>query len=102
MRPITVTIQGQRCSPDLSFIERLLAEHPDWGRSRLSVALCEQWNWRGANGQLKDMACRSLLCCAWSARARSGYHRGNASPPTATATAPRRGFPMAASLSSLR
>lgn len=61
MHPIMVTIQGQRCSPDLSLIERLLSEHPDWGRSRLSVALCEQWNWRAANGQLKDMACRSLL-----------------------------------------
>jgi len=61
MHPIMVTIQGRRCSPDLSVIERLLAEHPDWGRSRLSVALCEQWNWRAANGQLKDMACRSLL-----------------------------------------
>ena len=61
MDPILVTIQGRRCAPDLSLIQRLLAEHPDWGRSRLSVALCEQWNWRGANGQLKDMACRSLL-----------------------------------------
>jgi hypothetical protein len=61
MDPILVMIQGRRCAPNLSVIERLLAEHPDWGRSRLSVALCEQWNWRAANGQLKDMACRSLL-----------------------------------------
>ncbi|WP_462322826.1 hypothetical protein [Halochromatium sp.] len=38
-----VTIQGRRCSPDRSLIERLLSEQPDWGRSRLSVALCEQW-----------------------------------------------------------
>lgn len=61
MDPILVTIQGRRYAPDLGLIQRLLAEHPDWGRSRLSVALCEQWNWRAANGQLKDMACRSLL-----------------------------------------
>lgn len=61
MHPIMVTIQGRRYSPDLSLIQGLLSEHPDWGRSRLSVALCEQWNWRAANGQLKDMACRSLL-----------------------------------------
>jgi hypothetical protein len=61
MHQIMVTIQGRRCTPDIGFIERLLSEHPDWGRSRLSVALCERWDWRAANGQLKDMACRSLL-----------------------------------------
>ena len=61
MHQIMVTIQGRRGSPDIGLIERLLSEHPDWGRSRLSVALCELWNWRAANGQLKDMACRSLL-----------------------------------------
>lgn len=61
MHQIMVTIQGRRCSPDIGLIERLLSENPDWGRSRLSVALCELWDWRAANGQLKDMACRSLL-----------------------------------------
>jgi len=61
MHQIMVTIQGWRRSPDLGLIERLLSENPDWGRSRLSVALRELWDWRAANGQLKDMACRSLL-----------------------------------------
>ena len=61
MHEIMVTIQGRRCSPDVGLIRRLLSEHPDWGRSRLSVALCELWDWRAATGQLKDMACRSLL-----------------------------------------
>lgn len=61
MHQIMVTIQGRRCSPDIGLIERLLSEHPDWGRSRLSVALCERWDWRADNGRLKDMACRSLL-----------------------------------------
>jgi len=61
MHQIMVTIQGRRCSPDIGLIERLLSENPDWGRSRLSVALCELWDWRAANGQLNDMACRSLL-----------------------------------------
>jgi len=56
-----VTIQGQRFSPNIGLIEQLLAENPGWGRSRLSVRLCELWDWRAANGQLKDMACRSLL-----------------------------------------
>jgi len=56
-----VTIQGRRFCPDSGLIEQLLAENPGWGRSRLSVKLCELWDWRAANGQLKDMACRNLL-----------------------------------------
>lgn len=65
-----VTIQGQRFCPDIGLIEQLLAENPGWGRSRLSVKLCELWDWRAANGQLKDMACRNLLLptaseCGW-------------------------------------
>jgi hypothetical protein len=51
MHQIMVTIQGQRRTPDVGLIRRLLAEHPDWGRSRLSVALCELWDWRADNGQ---------------------------------------------------
>lgn len=61
MEQIMVTIQGERFSPDIGLIEHLLAENPGWGRSRLSVKLCELWDWRASNGRLKDMACRSLL-----------------------------------------
>jgi len=61
MEHLMVTIQGQRFCPDIGLIEQLLAENPGWGRSRLSVKLCELWDWRAANGQLKDMACRNLL-----------------------------------------
>ncbi|HZK87571.1 MAG TPA: Druantia anti-phage system protein DruA [Anaerovoracaceae bacterium] len=42
-------------------IKKLLAENPDIGRSKLSVMLCEIWNWRSPNGQTKDMSCRDLL-----------------------------------------
>ena len=61
MEQLMVTIQGRRFCPDIGLIEQLLAENPSWGRSRLSVKLCELWDWRAANGQLKDMACRNLL-----------------------------------------
>lgn len=37
----------------------LVAGHPDWSRWRLSVHLAQLWNWRGASGQLKDMAART-------------------------------------------
>lgn len=56
-----VTIQGRRFFPDITVIEELLAENPGWGRTRLSVELCEQWDWRNPSGQLRDMACRNLL-----------------------------------------
>lgn len=46
---------------DLTAIISLIAEHPDWSRWRLSKHLSEEWDWRNAGGQLKDMACRSLL-----------------------------------------
>ena len=55
-------VQG-RCvgSAELSEIRALLSAHPEWGRSRLSVALCERWGWRDGRGRVKDIAARSLL-----------------------------------------
>jgi hypothetical protein len=46
---------------DLEFIRRLIAEHPEASRRRLSALLCEAWNWRQPNGELRDMVCRSLM-----------------------------------------
>ena len=55
-------VRGRRIGPaELSEIRALLSAHPEWGRSRLSVALCELWNWRDGTGRLKDIAARSLL-----------------------------------------
>lgn len=55
-------LQGRELGPvDLGLIRQLLFEHPDWSRRRLSQELCEEWNWRNAAGQLKDMASRTLL-----------------------------------------
>ena len=42
-------------------IQRLLAKNPSWHRTKISRELCKLWNWRNANGQLKDMSCRTLL-----------------------------------------
>jgi hypothetical protein len=61
MKQIMVTIRGRQFCPNISVIEKLLGENPGWGRTRLSVKLCELWDWRAPNGQLKDMACRNLL-----------------------------------------
>jgi hypothetical protein len=47
--------------PDVRFIRELIAAHPDASRNRLSILLCEAWDWRQANGQLRDGVCRSLM-----------------------------------------
>lgn len=42
-------------------VRQLIAGNPSWGRRRLSMELCQLWNWRSPIGQMKDMACRDLL-----------------------------------------
>jgi hypothetical protein len=46
---------------DVEFIRQLIAAHPDSSRRALSQKLCEAWNWRQPNGQLRDVVCRGLL-----------------------------------------
>ncbi len=45
----------------IDFIRKFIAENPDKGRTRLSIMLCEIWNWRDAKGRTKDMSCRDML-----------------------------------------
>ncbi len=57
-----MTIQGRHITLDnITQINQLILEHPDWHRTRLSKELCQLWNWRNAKGDLKDMSCRNLL-----------------------------------------
>jgi hypothetical protein len=46
---------------DIELIRSLLAVQPALNRARLSRAVCEQLNWRRADGRLKDMSCRVAL-----------------------------------------
>ena len=46
---------------DVAFIRDLIARHSDLSRRKLSVKLCEAWQWRQAHGALRDMVCRGLL-----------------------------------------
>jgi len=52
-RPITES--------DLEVIKAIIAAHPDASRRFISQEVCRVWQWRQANGALKDMVCRSLL-----------------------------------------
>ena len=42
-------------------IRQLIADNPDWNRSRLSKELCMLWEWRSPTNQLKDISARHLL-----------------------------------------
>ena len=46
---------------DIAFIQKVIAEHHAQGRTAISRLICQAWNWRQVNGQLKDMVCRGLL-----------------------------------------
>ena len=46
---------------DVAFIRQFIAQHRGASRRRLSAKLCEAWQWKQANGALRDMVCRGLL-----------------------------------------
>ena len=48
-------------SEQIAFIRQLIADHPELSRWKLSRELCEAWQWKQANGALRDMVCRGLL-----------------------------------------
>ena len=46
---------------EVIFIRGLIEAHPSASRRQLSKLLCEAWDWRQPNGQLRDMVCRGLM-----------------------------------------
>jgi len=55
-------LQGREIAgSDIELIRTLIADQPARGRTPLSQELCRRWDWRNARGELKDMACRTLL-----------------------------------------
>jgi hypothetical protein len=55
-------VQGRRVTEcDIDTIRNLIANNPEWHRTRISRELCELWGWRNDAGAIKDMAARSLL-----------------------------------------
>jgi Domain of unknown function (DUF4338) len=46
---------------EIAFLRRFIAEHPTLSRWALSRQLCEEWEWKQANGALCDALCRGLL-----------------------------------------
>jgi hypothetical protein len=57
-----LTIQGRKLRPqDIYSIRRLIKNNPSWNRTQLSKEICQRWDWRRPNNELKDIACRSML-----------------------------------------
>jgi len=46
---------------EVAFIRRMISENPGASRRRLSEKLCEAWQWKQPNGELRAMVCRGLL-----------------------------------------
>jgi len=46
---------------DILSIRALIERHPKESRRKLSVRVCEAWQWRQTNGALRDMVCRGML-----------------------------------------
>jgi hypothetical protein len=60
--PVQYSYRGRIITPeDILFLRQLIAEHSQLSRRRLSAKVCEAWDWRQANGALRDMVCRGLL-----------------------------------------
>ena len=67
---MVVIYRGRSVSnQEIAFIRRLIEDHPELSRWKLSRELCRLWQWKQANGALRDVVCRGLLL--WLHRA--GY-----------------------------
>lgn len=57
-----IECQGRQLTTEqLGWLKGWVAEHADWSRKRLACELCILWDWRDAQGRIKDFAARSLL-----------------------------------------
>src|SRR5438045_1688854 len=54
-------IEWKISQEDILYIRALVERHPNESRRALSTRLCEAWQWRQANGALRDMVCRGML-----------------------------------------
>jgi len=60
--PILLRYRGRDLTTqDVASIRATIAAHFERGRTYIGVKLCEQWQWRQANGEYKAFAARDLL-----------------------------------------
>ena len=55
-------VQGRSVDEEqVRWLQKWIADHPEWSRKRLARELCQLWNWRDRLGRVKDFAARSFL-----------------------------------------
>jgi len=62
MSEVLLSFRGRQIrKADVALLREFISQRPDLSRRRLSVKVCEAWNWVQPNGQPRDMVCRGLL-----------------------------------------
>jgi Domain of unknown function (DUF4338) len=62
MSEVVLSYRGRLIqAADVAFLQELIAQNPALSRRRLSVKVCEAWQWMQPNGQPRDMVCRGLM-----------------------------------------
>lgn len=62
MSDVLLSFRGRQIrEADAAFLRELIAQNPGLSRRRLSVKVCQAWNWVQPNGQPRDMVCRGLM-----------------------------------------
>src|SRR5215469_924769 len=60
--PVQYKYRGRVITPDeIVFLREFIAANSGLSRRKLSARVCEAWDWKQANGALRDMVCRGLL-----------------------------------------
>lgn len=54
-------IKPQITPVEIELIQKLISTNPTWSRTRLSLELCQIWDWRYPDGHPKEISCRDLL-----------------------------------------
>ena len=48
-------------SAEIVFLRQFIVDHPELSRCALSRQVCEAWQWKQANGAVREMVCRGLM-----------------------------------------
>jgi len=60
--PIEYRYRGRTVrDTEIAFLREFIAAHPELSRCALSRRICEAWQWKQANGALREMVCRGLM-----------------------------------------
>ena len=58
----TIICKGRSIgSSELSWLNSIVQNNPDWSRHKITKYICTQWDWKTYTGQLKTFAARSLI-----------------------------------------